>query len=215
MVGIVILGRTNCAPPFDATRALKQQELFLIGQTLWLLYEQPSRRAFKPSMPSVPSATFLRRRRRRRRSERSSFGVRDSGRGVGRFPTSSAQPRARLPAGGVGGGCEGGAELGASGPPSPPAACPLAGRSRGPPGPAGAHCSPALGQAAALSPLRSCAVSLPPAEPGARGRHELGVATVAAGAVRARRARGAAAALPAGRWRPDPNVGRVAGATPR
>lgn len=55
----------------------------------------------------------------------------------------------------------------------------------------------------------------PQAGPGLRGRDELGVAALAAGAVRASRARGAAAALPAGGWRPDPAVGRVAGATPR
>lgn len=84
------------------------------------------------------------------------------------------------------------------------------------PGPGG---SPALGEVAALSAARCYAAAtrsaFPPAEPGARGCDELGVAAVAAGAVRAPRARGAAAALPAGGWRPDPAVGRVAGATPR
>lgn len=49
----------------------------------------------------------------------------------------------------------------------------------------------------------------------ARGRDELGLVALAPGAVRAARAGGAAGALPAGRWRPDPAVGRVAGPTSR
>lgn len=49
----------------------------------------------------------------------------------------------------------------------------------------------------------------------ARGRDELGPVALATGAVRAARVGGAAAALPAGRWRPDPAVGRVAGPTSR
>lgn len=58
-------------------------------------------------------------------------------------------------------------------------------------------------------------VRLPPADPGARDRDELGAGALAASAMRAARVGGAAVALPAGRWRPDPAVGRVAGATPR
>lgn len=78
--------------------------------------------------------------------------------------------------------------------------------------PGGAARNRAGWDAAALIAEHCGAVGFLAAELDARGRDELGIAAGAGGAARIC---GAAAVLLASRWRPNPAVGRVAGATPR